>query len=90
MDLLAKVAANQSMLSPVQRPVYSTTKLGLYTQNDIYVGNIHKYIQYIMTAKPMINYLLKKNKWTFDQLQQIQWNDIESALNSYKPTNSYK
>ena len=86
MDQLAKEAAVEAKTTKVQRPVYSTTVLmGFHTKTDLNIGHIYKYIHYITSAPPMIEYLLKKNNWTFAQLQSICWIDIESALNIYKP-----
>ena len=84
MDHLAKRAAKQSSSMPVRRPVYSTTTMGLYTPHDVYIGDIHEYIQYAMTAKPLIDYLIRKNDWTFDLIQQINWYALECALSKYK------
>lgn len=36
-----------------------------------------------LTAGPMIKYLLKKNQWTFETMQRVNWNNLEQALNSY-------
>ena len=85
MDILAKRAASQSTLHQTIRPVYSTTAMGIYTPHNVYIGDIHEYIQYVMTAKQLIDYLINKNKWTFDNIQQINWTAIEAALKTYKP-----
>ena len=85
MDSLAKQAALQNVNSNKQRPTYSTTKLGLYTSHGMYIKDLHEYMQYVITANPMIEYLLKKNKWSLNQLQMINWKALEMALKSYKP-----
>ena len=85
MDKLAKEAMILAKETTVIRPTYSTTVMGCYTKTNMLIGDLHEYIQYVTTATPLIAYLMKKNNWTFEQLQTIQWNDIETALKSYKP-----
>ena len=58
MDALAKIASDQSSKSPVLRPTNSTTAMGLYTLNNIFISDIHDFFQYVMTEKPMIDYLI--------------------------------
>ena len=67
------------------RPTYSTTKMSLYTRQNIQIGDIHDYIQYAINARPMIAYIIRKNNWSYEQLQLINWDDLEAALKGYKP-----
>ena len=85
MDELAKQATNAAKVTMTIQPVYSTTALGFFAPNGLLVDNIRDYFQYAITAPPMIEYLMKKNNWTIEKIQWINWKDIESALNTYKP-----
>ena len=85
MDSLAKDAAKAGLNTTTIRPTYSTTKLALYTKQNIQIGDIHEYIQYVVNAPPMIAYLIKKNNWTFEQLQLINWDNLDAAIKGYKP-----
>ena len=66
-------------------PTYSTTKMSLYTKQNIQIGDIHEYVQYAINAMPLIAYIIRKNNWSYEQLLLIYWDDLEAALKGYKP-----
>ena len=85
MDGLAKIACVLHSSTRIYRPVYSTTKMGLYTQHNVYIGDLREYIQYVTTAPPLIDYLKIKHGWTSAQFEQIHWNNLDLTLKSYRP-----
>ena len=60
MDVLTKQAVTITIITPTEQPTYSTTKMGLHSPSNVYIGDIYDYVKYVTTAKSMIDYLIKK------------------------------
>ena len=85
MDSLAKLAARKSPDAKLIRPIYCSTFMGAYDENNMLIANIHKHILLASTYKELYKYLQNKHEWTDTQMKLIAWTNLEQALNKYRP-----
>ena len=83
MDYLAKRAATRSPTEQLIRPMFSTTVMGAYDSNNIFISDIYTHILNQTTYDNLYIYLKGKHQWTDDDMATIMWANIEKALNTY-------
>ena len=84
-DKLASDVTSTEEYSTIMRPVYSTTVMGLYDDDGIYVGDIKQHLTEKAHQQSLIEYVMKKHGWNQQDLMKILWDDLQSALRKYKP-----
>ena len=57
MNTLAKIAAKQSPTAKLIRPVYSTTAMGAYDENNVNIADIRKHILHASSYQELYTYL---------------------------------
>ena len=84
MDTLAKAGLTMKKHTTRRRTLQST-RIGLYTDNGVFIDDLKTHLQLEYLGKPLKQYLMGKFWWTDVQFQQVDWLGIERTLGSYKP-----
>ena len=85
-DELAHTEATTNGNQSIVRPVYSSTVLGAYNENGVFIGDLRKQLIASIHGKGLQAYLKKKHTWDNESLHKIHWEAIEAALSSYGPS----
>ena len=69
-----------------RRPLYPHTKVGFYSKDGIFIGNVRQYLLNQINGKNLLRYLNGKYGWNTAIISLIDWHALEVALRSQTST----
>ena len=85
MDGLAKEITQPHRHYFIKRPIFNTTKIGIYNEQQVYVTYLQKQLTAKLGYKALWNYLANKYNWNEDIMTKIHLTALETTLDKYKP-----
>ena len=74
-------------------PFFSSSAVAVLINNAVITDRMEKRIRHHITSRPLRAYLLRKNQWTDDTMDMIDWQTLEKYMNTVpnnKATNLVK
>jgi hypothetical protein len=89
-DSLAAKGRNSAAYTIVKRPVFSSTSLQLYTQDDTAITDWGQYLLETINGEILKTYYRDRRGWTNQHLRCIDWEAISLFLNKQRHTKRMK
>ena len=84
-DLLADKGQKLGDEGAKKRPTFSTTVIALYTEDNIQVLNLRRYILMKENGRQLQEYYGRRRGWTDQHIEMIKWEGIEGMLKAARP-----
>ena len=84
-DSLANKASKLTRHDCLQRPTYSSTAIGVYTKQGVFIGDLQEQLTLNMHGNDLLEYLTQKHQWNNTSIQTINWSVLKSVIDTYQP-----